>query len=190
MGGTWLGYGLANIWCYGLGVIVASVAAPGADLVTVLLLAQGALIALSLILIDEIDNAYGDVHSAAVSAQALLPRGSVRLYGPLIAGLCTLLALLLPMHDLEPFLIILSSVFVPLFGVMLGRLAWATYGSLPDVNSIDWSAAVLWGGGIVVYNAISQWAPGWGAALPTLLVTIALAKWSAKSGAQSSPTKT
>lgn len=189
MAGTWLGYGLANIWCYGLGVMVASVAAPGADLVTVLLLAQGGLIALSLILVDEIDNAYGDVHSAAVSAQAVLPRGSVRLYGPLIAGLCTLLALLLPMHDLEPFLIMLSSVFVPLFGVMLGRLAWATFGSLPDEGSIDWSAAMLWIGGIAVYNAISQWAPGCGAALPTLLVTITLAKLSAKSMTQGAPAK-
>jgi len=189
MGGTWLGYGLANIWCYGLGVIVASVAAPGADLVTVLLLAQGGLIALSLILIDEIDNAYGDVHSAAVSAQALLPRGSVRLYGPLIAVLCTLLALLLPMHHLQPFLTLLSSVFVPLFGVMLGRLAWATHESLSDVGSIDWSAAMLWIGGIGLYHAISQLAPSWGAALPTLVVTIALAKLSSKSVPQGTAAK-
>jgi putative hydroxymethylpyrimidine transporter CytX len=196
MGGTWLGYGLANIWCYGLGVMVASVAAPGADLVTVLLLAQGGLIALSLILVDEIDNAYGDVHSAAVGAQALLPRWSVRLYGPVIAGLCTLLALVLPMHDLEPFLIMLSSVFVPLFGVMLGRLACAAPASLPRAGSVNWIAAMLWIGGIAVYHAISQWAPGWGAALPTLLVTIALAKLSsqapssAQSVAQTSPGKT
>jgi len=196
MGGTWLGYGLANIWCYGLGVMVASVAAPGADLVTVLLLAQGGLIALSLILVDEIDNAYGDVHSAAVGAQALHPRWSVRLYGPVIAGLCTLLALVLPMHDLEPFLIMLSSVFVPLFGVMLGRLAWAAPASLPRVGSVNWSAAWLWIGGIAVYHAIGQWAPSWGAALPTLLVTIALAKLSSQapsspqSVAQTSPGKT
>jgi putative hydroxymethylpyrimidine transporter CytX len=189
LGGTWLGYGLANIWCYGLGVIVASVAAPGADLVTVLLLAQGGLIALSLILIDEIDNAYGDVHSAAVSAQAVLPRESVRLYGPLIAVLCTLLALLLPMHHLQPFLILLSSVFVPLFGVMLGRLAGATHESLPDVGFIDWSAAILWVGGIGLYHSISQLAPSWGAALPTLVVTIALAKLSSKSVAQGTPAK-
>ena len=184
MGGTWLGYGLANIWCYGLGVMVATVAAPGADLVAVLLLAQGGLIALSLILVDEIDNAYSDVHSAAVGAQALLPHGSVRLYGPLIAGLCTLLALVLPMHDLEPFLIMLSSVFVPLFGVMLGRLAWTAPASAPEVGSVNRSAAMVWIAGIVVYNAISQWLPNWGAALPTLLVTIVLAKLSSPSVAQ------
>src|SRR3546814_14154923 len=29
LGGTWLGYTIANIWCYALGVIVVSVAHPG-----------------------------------------------------------------------------------------------------------------------------------------------------------------
>eukprot|EP01038_Epipyxis_sp_PR26KG_P019513 gene19513-27645_t len=54
--GTWLGYALANIWCYSLGVLVA-LTLPSQDLVQALLLAQGGLIALSLILIDEVDNA-------------------------------------------------------------------------------------------------------------------------------------
>ena len=57
--GTWLGYALANMWCYSLGVLVA-LTLPSTDLVQALLLAQGGLIALSLILIDEVDNAYGD----------------------------------------------------------------------------------------------------------------------------------
>ena len=102
--GTWVGYALANIWCYALGVLVALVL-PSADLVTALLLAQGGLIALSLILIDEVDNAYGDAYSGAVSTHSLLPRWSVRQWGLLIALLCTGLALVLPMHSLEPFLL-------------------------------------------------------------------------------------
>jgi hypothetical protein len=63
---------------------------------------------------------------------------------------------------------------------MLGRLAWAAPASLPRVGSVNWSAAMLWIGGIAVYHAIGQWAPSWGAALPTLLVTIALAKLSSQ----------
>ncbi|MEP6558426.1 MAG: cytosine permease, partial [Burkholderiales bacterium] len=55
--GTWLGYAVANVWCYGLGVLVVSTAQPGIELVATLLLAQGGLIALGLILIDEVDNA-------------------------------------------------------------------------------------------------------------------------------------
>jgi len=180
MAGTWLGYGLANVWCYTLGLLVVSVAEPGADLVSVLLLAQGGLLALSLILIDEIDNAYGDVHSAAVSIHSMQARWSVRNTGLLIAVLCTVLALVLPMHDLEPFLLLLSSVFVPLFGVILGRMG--TSAALPSTptRTIDWGAACSWLAGIALYQAISQWAAQWGAALPTLLATFMLA-WLSRS---------
>ena len=71
--GTWLGFALANMWCYALGVLIALVL-PSQDLVTALLLAQGGLIALSLILIDEVDNAYGDAYSGAVLMHRSAPR--------------------------------------------------------------------------------------------------------------------
>jgi NCS1 family nucleobase:cation symporter-1 len=138
--GTWIGYALANIWCYALGVMVVSVAEPGTGLVTALLLAQGGLVALGLILIDELDNAYGDVYSGSVSTHSLLPRWSVKRWGLLLAALCIALALVLPMHTLEPFLLLLSSVFVPLYGVILGRLGSGGR-SVASVGTrqIDWA---------------------------------------------------
>ena len=172
--GTWVGYAVANVWCYALGVMVASVSAPDADLVGTLLLAQGGLIALSLILVDEIDNAYGDVYSGAVSTHSLLPQWSIRTWGMLLAVLCTVLALVLPMHDLEPFLLMLSSVFVPLYGVILGRLGFAqTRGS--SAVKVDYVAAGIWIAGIVVFQVLTNLAPQWGATLPTLLLTGVLA---------------
>ena len=78
MGGTWLGFAIANIWCYALGVMVVSVAQPDANLVSVLLLAQGGLMALSLILVAEIDNAYCDDYSGAVSAHSNKPSWTIR----------------------------------------------------------------------------------------------------------------
>ncbi len=177
--GTWVGYAVANIWCYALGVMVASVSAPDADLVATLLLAQGGLIALSLILVDEIDNAYGDVYSAAVSSHSLLPQGSVRAWGLLLAALCTVLALVLPMRGLEPFLLMLSSVFVPLYGVILGRLGFAAMGAAAPaarVNyKVDYLAAGIWLLGIALFQALTNLAPQWGATLPTLLLTGVLA---------------
>lgn len=173
LGGTWLGYTLANAWCYGLGVLVASVSEPGTDLVTALLLAQGGLLALGLILLDELDNAYGDVHSAAVSSSSLRP-GSLRRWGVGIALACTGLAMVLPMHSLEPFLLMLSSVFVPLYGVILGRLGLGQ-AARPDRTTVDRSAVLLWVLGIVVYHAVERLAPQWGAALVTLGLTFVLA---------------
>ena len=166
MSGTWLGYAVANIWCYALGVMVVSVAAPGTDLVTALLLAQGGLIALGLILFDEIDNAYGDVYSGAVSSHSVLPNWSIRQWGLAIAIACTGLALVLPMHSLEPFLLMLSSVFVPLYGVILGRLGTSTSfgqaGLAPDGGKLKLSAALLWIAGIVLYHALPNGRLSWG----------------------------
>ena len=175
MSGTWLGYALANIWCYALGVMVVSVATPGTDLVTALLLAQGGLIALGLILFDEIDNAYGDAYSGAVSSHSLLPNWSIRQWGLLIVVACTVLALFLPMHSLEPFLLMLSSVFVPLYGVILGRWSLNATSVNTTQKSVDVTAAALWIAGIVLYHVMAKWAPQWGAALPTLAFTFVLA---------------
>ena len=172
--GTWIGYALANVWCYALGVLVASVSEPGTELVTALLLAQGGLLALSLILLDELDNAYGDVYSGAVSSQSLLPQWSVRRWGVRIALLCTALACVLPMHSLEPFLLMLSSVFVPLYGVILGRLGLTTGHQRSD-RKVDLNAALIWLLGIACFHACAQWAPQWGSALPSLTLTFALA---------------
>ncbi|AVQ80170.1 MULTISPECIES: purine-cytosine permease family protein [unclassified Variovorax] len=184
--GTWLGYALANIWCYALGVMVVSVAEPGTELVTALLLAQGGLLALGLILIDELDNAYGDVYSGSVSTHSLLPRWSVKRWGLLLAALCIAFALVLPMHTLEPFLLLLSSVFVPLYGVIIGRLGSGQSVSVGGARKIDFGAALIWIAGIAAYHALARWAPQFGSALPTLAATFALA-WlsrpSARSGA-------
>ena len=176
MRGTWLGFALANIWCYSLGVLVALVL-PSQDLVTALLLAQGGLIALSLILIDEIDNAYGDAYSGAVSAHALQPRWSVRRWGLGMAAACTALALVLPMHSLEPFLLMLSSVFVPLFGVILGRLAFGvrTADLLAQAPRAHTLPIALWLAGIGFFHLVPKLAPVLGSALPTLVLCFVLA---------------
>lgn len=174
--GTWAGYALANIWCYSLGVLVALVL-PSENLVTALLLAQGGLIALSLILIDEVDNAYGDAYSGAVSTHSLLPRWSVRQWGLLIAVLSTAMALVLPMHSLEPFLLMLSSVFVPLFGVILGRLAGRSNvaAQMAGARAAHAAPIAIWLAGIAFYHWLPKLTPDLGSALPTLALSFVLA---------------
>ncbi|OGB11270.1 MAG: allantoin permease [Burkholderiales bacterium RIFCSPHIGHO2_12_FULL_65_48] len=174
--GTWLGYALANMWCYSLGVLVA-LTLPSKDLVQALLLAQGGLIALSLILIDEVDNAYGDTYSGAVSAHSLLPRWGVRKWGLAMAVVCTGLALVLPMHSLEPFLLLLSSVFVPLFGVILGRLAFGapTQALLHGARGVHAVPVAIWIGGIACFHLLPRLLPQAGSSLPTLALCFALA---------------
>ena len=175
--GTWLGYALANTWCYALGLLVA-LTTPSTDLVAALLLAQGGLIALGLILVDEVDNAYGDLYSGSVAGHSLKPGWSVRRWGMVLAVLSTGLALVLPMHSLEPFLLMLSSVFVPLYGVILARLAGhANVVTLMTERRVNTSAVVIWLLGVACYHLCAQLAPTWGAALPTLILTFVLARF-------------
>jgi nucleobase:cation symporter-1, NCS1 family len=168
--GTWLGYSVANIWCYALGVLVVSSAPAGADLVTTLLLAQGGLIALGLILVDEVDNAYGDVHSGAVSLNYLSARLPIRTTGVLLAVAATACALVLPMHGLEPFLLMLSSIFVPLFGVVISQLAV----ELPAERPLRWGPTLVWLLGVACFHVGARLWPDWGSALPSLGLTLLL----------------
>ncbi|MBN2690925.1 MAG: cytosine permease [Burkholderiaceae bacterium] len=166
--GTWMGYAAANIWCYALGVLVISVSPSDIDMLSTLLLAQGGLIALGFILVDEVDNAYGDVHSGAVSTNFLQSRLTIRRTGMTLVLLATAAALALPMHALEPFLLTLSSVFVPLFGVVIAQLA----PGLPPQSNWRWGPMIVWLLGIAVFQAGTLWWPSWGSALPSLAFTL------------------
>jgi NCS1 family nucleobase:cation symporter-1 len=178
MGGTWLGYGLANIWCYSLGVLVA-LTTPSTELVAALLLAQGGLIALGLILIDEVDNAYGDLYSGSVAGHSLAPGWSLRRWGIALALSCTALALALPMHSLEPFLLMLSSVFVPLYGVILGRLGGrAGVADLVGTAKVNRGAVLIWLFGVAMFHLLPHVSTQFGSALPTLTISFLLARMS------------
>jgi putative hydroxymethylpyrimidine transporter CytX len=184
LGGTWLGYAIANIWCYSLGVIIVSVAEPDAGLVNALLLAQGGLVALGLIMVDELDNAYGDLYSGSVSTHSLLPKWSIRRWGMTLAVISMIFATVLPIHTLEPFLLMLSSIFVPLYGVILGRHGVGSGAIADNGKRADWSAAAIWILGVVCYHSVGQWAPGLGSALPALAFTFLLAFSSRHAGRQ------
>ena len=173
MRATWVGYAIANMWCYALGVLVISVASPDITLVNTLLLAQGGLLALGLILIDELDNAYGDVYSAALNSHSLFKQWRSKPLGLSIAMVCTVLAIVLPMHSLEPFLLLLSSVFIPLYGVILGRSGGV--GATEHTSEQAYVLPILiWLLGIAVFHGCAQLTPQWGSALPSLLVTLSL----------------
>ena len=117
--GTLFGYGIANIWFYALGAFYGLAAGGGDALLTVALAQAAGGIALLLILIDEIDNAFADIHSAAVSTGTFWAKASVPLLSAAFGALCTLIALLVQMGKYQNFLLLIGSVFAPLFGVVL-----------------------------------------------------------------------
>ncbi|WP_277186113.1 putative hydroxymethylpyrimidine transporter CytX [Caballeronia sp. BR00000012568055] len=178
--GTLFGYGIANLWFYALGAVYGLAAGGGDALLTVALAQAGGGIALLLILIDEIDNAFADIHSAAVSTGTFWGRLSVPMLSAAFGALCTLVALLVAMGKYQNFLLLIGSVFAPLFGVVLAdhfivRKRRIDSNAVGDVNgrygfSGGWhvSAFIAWAIGIAAYHAINQWLPNLGATLPSL----------------------
>ena len=176
LGGTWLGYALANIWCYALGVLVVSTVEPGTNLVGALLLAQGGLIALGLILLDEMDNAYGDAHSGAVSVHSLQPRWSIQARRP---GVCR------RVHGARAVPADPRDRAVPADAELGVRAAvrrdpgppGQRCGGARRDRSARWTGARRRCGwpGIACYHLLKQYAPDLGSALPTLALTFTLA---------------
>ena len=184
-GGTFIGYAIANIWCYALGVLVI-LNQPSDDLVTGLLLAQFGLIALSLIILDELDNAYGDLHSGSVSSERLISGLSLKTRGIILGVVSIVIASAIDMHAIEPFLLYLSSVFVPLFGVILAdyHAIRARATSASTIKAINAGPVIAWLVGIAAYHGAAFFYPDFGSALPSLIISFLLAKAFAAFGDQ------
>jgi putative hydroxymethylpyrimidine transporter CytX len=171
-GGTALGFFIGNVWLMTLGVAYTLAFAPSGDTNALLLALAGAGlgIPLLLILLDESENAFADIHSAAVST-GLLVRVKVEHLALALGVLCTLIACFAPLAQYQNFLLLIGSVFAPLFGVVLvdhfilrqRRAAAVTPGWY-------WPALLAWLGGIGTYQLLANQFPNVGATLPSLLL--------------------
>jgi NCS1 family nucleobase:cation symporter-1 len=194
--GSTLGYLLANIWFFSLGAAYALMAAGNPDQLLLSALATtGGGLALLLILIDETDNVFADIFSAATSLGSLL-HFRIR---HLVIGfgvLCTGIALFVPMAEFMTFLYMIGSVFTPLYGVLLidhfvirkRRIVATDIIRLSGVYGFTYgvhiSAFAAWAAGVATYYGFLSFLPAAGATLPAFFVAAfsywALAKLFAK----------
>ncbi|HEV3474848.1 MAG TPA: cytosine permease [Actinomycetota bacterium] len=126
--GTLAGFAVGNAWFFALGALLVlgggSTPTPSGVAEGIATLAGGALV-LVVLLVGETDEAFADIYSAAVSTQNLAPRFRQRL--GIIATTAVgvgLAAWLFGLPDegvltYEFFLLLLGSVFVPLFAVFV-----------------------------------------------------------------------
>ncbi|MBH3362405.1 putative hydroxymethylpyrimidine transporter CytX [Pseudomonas sp. URMO17WK12:I11] len=171
-GSTVVGYFIGNIWLMSLGVAYTLAFAAQGEVNALLLALAGAGmgIPLLLILLDESEKAFADIHSAAVSA-GVLARVKVEHLALAIGVLCTLIALLAPLAQYENFLLLIGSVFAPLFGVVLTDHYWVRRRSIPaHVGALHWPALLAWAAGVAAYHIIAAQAPDLGATLPALVL--------------------
>ncbi|WP_298131802.1 cytosine permease [Micropruina sp.] len=165
--GSALGYGLAAVAYYTLGVF--AVAHLGAtDVLGALLALPAGAIALSILLIDEVDEAFANVYSTTMSIQNIAPNLDRRVVAIAVGVVATLLAGLLDFGQYQSFLFLIGSVFVPLFAVaatdflVVSRQRW----DVGEHSRVRWAPVLAWAGGFVIYQLINPgtvpgWSPFW-----------------------------
>jgi len=182
--GTGLGYLAANLWFYALGAVMllaSGVTQEPKGFVSALALIAGPL-AVLILLVDETDEAWADLYSTAVSLQNIFPTVSQR---GLILGLglfSFVVAALLDITQYEGFLLLIGSVFAPLFGCLAADFFIVRRGryqanALSEVGGaywyhggVNWAGLVAWVLGFLIYRWVVQSMPWIGASLPSFVV--------------------
>jgi NCS1 family nucleobase:cation symporter-1 len=165
--GTGIGYAASSAVFFLLGVLALRAYADASqDVVGALLAVPAGAIALVILAVDEVDEAFANIYSTATSAQNVLPRADRRVLAVVVGGLATVLALAVDGSAYEPFLFLIGAVFVPLAATVvidfaLSRGRYDTSATAPA----RWPMLLPWAAGFVAYQltaptVLSSW-PGW-----------------------------
>src|SRR5215831_3240277 len=162
--GVGIGYLLPTLFQFGFGSILVlshpAIDGPTAVLITVAAGGVGSFLALLALTVDETDEAFANVYSAAVSSQNVLTRVPQRGLVVGMAAIATVGALALDLRDYQQFLLLLGAFFVPLFGVLLAD--WLLSGMHYEPSDIFRAPAfrpgmvVAWLAGFAVYEWLAQ----------------------------------
>lgn len=170
--GAFVGFGVASALYLTIGVLAfASIVDVGGDVIAALLAVPAGALALVLLTVDEVDEAYANVYSTTMSVQNLVPEVDRRLISAGIGVLVTAVALTLDIARYQDFLFLIGSVFVPLFAVVIvdyfvvSRGHWDLSGSA----RLRWVPVGAWVAGFAAYQLVNPgylepWASGWRAA--------------------------
>jgi NCS1 family nucleobase:cation symporter-1 len=165
--GTGIGYAVSSAAFFLLGVLaLRAYAGASDDVVGALLAVPAGAVALVILAVDEVDEAFANVYSTATSAQNVLPRADRRVLAIAVGALATVLALAVDGSAYEPFLFLIGAVFVPLAATVVVDFALARgrYDT-SDGAPARWVMLLPWLAGFVAYQltaptVLSAW-PGW-----------------------------
>lgn len=173
--GTWIGYFIISSWMYALG-LGATIYTGVADPVPMMVALGLGIPALLIVFLSTFTTTFLDVYSTAVSALNIFENLDERI-GVVIGGaLGTGLALIFPMEQYELFLLLIGSMFCPLFGVVLTDyfIVRKSYNndSLFTERIINWKALFAWGIGFVAYRGLIPLNVG--SSIPSMIIAAAV----------------
>jgi nucleobase:cation symporter-1, NCS1 family len=153
--GAGVGYGVATVVMFTLGVLaLAAYGSAGLDVIDALLAVPLGALAVLVLVAVELDEAFANVYSTAVSAQNVVARADRRLLALAVGVAATALALSFDIAAYEPFLFLIGAVFVPLAGVFVVAYWLLPHGTWDTSDSAPARPALLlpWAAGFVAYQ--------------------------------------
>ncbi len=195
--GTGIGYFIPDAWLLALGAVLVlsrDLGDPAALPAAVVAGGFAAIVALFALLVTETDEAFANAYSAAMSLQNAFPRTPQALLILVVTATATLGALVIDMGGYQSFLLLLGSVFVPLFAVLLADwlVAGRHYTPADVFESAAWRGGLIgaWIAGFALYQWLYPTGPAWwvdlvveldppnwsiGATVPSFLVSFGVA---------------
>jgi len=176
--GTLIGFSITNIIFY-LGGLLFGLG----DVSSILISIQSILFGFILLVmvVDEVDNAFADIYSAAISSQSIFRNLNQRYLIIGFTALSTILSIFVSIEGYQQFLLLIGALFIPLFGVLLTdyfvvkRGKYQTdviYGNGNKIIKIGYPAIIAWSIGAILYYLLSQLSPIYVSQIPTIGSTI------------------
>ncbi|MBU7048531.1 MAG: putative hydroxymethylpyrimidine transporter CytX [Theionarchaea archaeon] len=166
--GTWVGYFIVSSWMYALGLGAALFIGSAEPVPMMLALGLG-VPALIIVFLSTFTTTFLDVYSTCVSALNIWENLDER-KGVIMGGaIGTAVALVFPMGQYENFLLLIGSMFCPLFGVVLTDYFLIRKSYRDDslfTTKVNWKAILSWIGGALLYHLLIR--VNVGASIPSM----------------------
>lgn len=144
-----IGYSIVGSCMFALGLGL-SLGTGSSDIAMMLTISGFGLASLFIVFFSTVTTTYLDVYSACDSFLNIVPSGSHRSLSLVVTCISLLLAFLVPLDTIEPFLYLIGAVFSPLYAIVL-----SDYYILRRASSAgkpwDWENLGIWVAGVILY---------------------------------------
>jgi putative hydroxymethylpyrimidine transporter CytX len=175
--GTFVGFTMSNILFYFGGLLLGTF-----DVIGIIIAIQAMFFGflMLLLIVDEADNAFADVYSAAVSVQDIFSKLNQKHLIVGFTALSSLLAMIVSIQQYEVFLLLIGAIFVPLFGVVLTdyyivkkqKYTQQMLFAMRNRQGIAAPALIAWGLGVLINYLMSPLSPIYFPQMPAIGATI------------------
>ncbi len=144
-----IGYSIIGSCMFALGLGL-SLTTGSSDIALMLVASGFGLAALFIVLFSTVTTTYLDVYSAHDSFQNIYPVRQKKSLSLLLCIISLLIALILPMENIEPFLYLIGAIFSPLYAILFVDY-FILHRNSVQTNRWDWTNMGLWAAGMGLY---------------------------------------